>query len=110
MARLGKVLVLLTISTLLSFASPSWITKDNCYEVKNRGKVIEVKTAQNADLVVINTGLQSNIRIGAICSVKTQTGKIAKILIVEASQDKSVGLLITNTEVQKGAAVYITAN
>ncbi len=110
MARLGKVFVLLILSTLLNFASPSWITKDNCYEVKNRGKVIEVKTAQNADLVIIDKGLNSNIRIGAVCSVQTQTKKIAKIVIVEASQSKSVGLLMTNTEVQKGAAVYITAN
>ncbi len=110
MAGLGKVLFLLITSTLLSFASPLWITKDNCYDVKNRGKVIEVKTAQNADLVVINTGLQSNMRIGAVCSIETQTRKIAKIVIVEASQTKSVGLLITNTEVQKGDAVYITAN
>ena len=94
----------------MSFATPNWITKDNCYKIENRGRVIEVKTGQNADLVVINTGLQSNFRVGAVCSVETETKKPAKVVIVEVTQKKSVGLLITNTEVKVGAAVYITAN
>ncbi len=110
MARLGKVLLGYLITTLISFATPNWITKDNCYKKENRGTVVEVRTAQNADLVVINTGLQSNFRVGAICSVQTETKEPAKVVIVEATRDKSVGVVITNTEIKIGAAVYITAN
>lgn len=110
MAWLGRVLLGFVLTTLMSFATPNWITKDNCYKIENRGRVIEVKTGQNADLVVINTGLQSNFRVGAVCSVETETKGPAKVVIVEATQKKSVGLLITNTEVKVGAAVYITAN
>ncbi len=94
----------------MSFATPNWITKDNCYKIENRSKVIEVRTAENADLVVINSGLQSNLRIGVLCFVEAETKEPAKVVIVEATQTKSVGLVITNTEIKTGAAVYITAN
>ena len=79
-------------------------------QAREKRFTMEVKTGQNADLVVINTGLQSNFRVGAVCSVETETKGPAKVVIVEATQKKSVGLLITNTEVKVGAAVYITAN
>ena len=111
MAWLGKVLFVLILSIHACFAeTPRWITKDNCYNLNNRGKVIEVTTAENADLIIIDTGLQSNFRIGAICSVDCPENKTAKVVIVEANQERSVGLVMTNTEIQKGAAVYITAN
>lgn len=110
MNRLGKVLLAFVFSTLISFATPSWITKDNCYKTQNRAKVIKVIAAENADLVVINSGLQSNLRIGAICSIETEMKEPAKVVIVEATQKKCVGLVITNDEIKTGAAVYITAN
>lgn len=111
MGMFGKVLSVFALTMLVSFAeAPRWITKDNCYRAENRGRVVEVVPSDSADLVVIDTGLQSNVRIGAVCSAASKTGKPGKVVIVEASESKSVGLVITNTEIAKGAEVYITAN
>ncbi len=111
MAKAGKVLFLSIFSALTCFASsPKWITKDNSFSKENMGRVVEVIPAENADLVVIDTGLRSNLRIGAVCSVDCPENKTAKVVVVEANRQKSVALVITNNEIPQGAAVYITAN
>ena len=111
MERFGKALLMFACAMSPCFAdAPRWITKDNCYKEENRGIVVEVKPSSNADLVVIDTGLQSNLRIGAVCFAQSKAKEPARVVIVEASEKRSVGLVITNTEIEKGAVVYITAN
>ena len=111
MARLGKVLFCLILSSAMGFAeSPRWITKDNCYNPENAGRVVEVIAGENADLVVIDTGLKGNMRIGAVCAATNPDRTTAKVVVVEATENESIALIITNTEIQQGAAVHITAN
>lgn len=111
MARLGKVMLLSILSASACFAwSPRWITKDNAYDVENRGTVVEVRAAENADLVIIDVGLEGNLREGAICQVLNPDKTKSQIVIVASDRGRSVGLVIAKAEVRKGAAVSITAN
>jgi|GEM_PF-6189393 len=111
MARLGKVLFISIFSTVSVFASsPRWITKDNLYSTGNRPAVLEVRPAETADLVIINTGLEGNLREGAICLAENPDKTTAKMVIVASKRGRSVGLVISETEVRTGAAVSITAN
>jgi len=111
MARFGKgMLSILALSAIgsLAFATPAdWSLKTN-YALKG-AKVVEVINEKGiADLITIDTGSQSNLRTGVLCSISRDDKQIAQAVVVESNREKSVGLVLNGQQVQSGDAVYIT--
>ena len=108
MARLGAVLFIgLSLTIKLAVANtPDWALKDS-YTAKS-ALIVEVNREGIADLVKINTGSQSNLRIGAQCMVLRDGLHIGDIVIVESGKDRSIGLALDGSEIQNGDAVRIT--
>ena len=109
MARLGKlvpsILTALVAIEGIAFAAPAdWLLKSNYSQ-----RVAKVSNQKGiADLITIDTGTQSNLRIGALCTVSRQDQNIAQAVVVEADRDRSVALVLNGSQVQAGDAVYIT--
>lgn len=108
MARFGAVVFTgILMSLKLACAdTPDWALKDS-YTAKS-AIIVEVNREGIADLVKINTGSQSNLRIGAQCMVLRDGLHIGNIVIVESGKDRSVGLALDGSEIQNGDAVRIT--
>lgn len=112
MARLGKLVpsILTALAAIegIAFAAPAdWLLKSNYSQ--RAAKVAKVSNQKGiADLITIDTGTQSNLRIGALCTVSRQDQNIAQAVVVEADRDRSVALVLNGSQVQAGDAVYIT--
>lgn len=112
MARLGKlvpsILTALVAIEGIAFAAPAdWLLKSNYSQ--RVAKVAKVSNQKGiADLITIDTGTQSNLRIGALCTVSRQDQNIAQAVVVEADRDRSVALVLNGQQIQTGDAVYIT--
>ncbi len=112
MARLGKLIpaILTAFAAFegIAFAAPAdWSLKSNYSQ--RVAKVAKVANQKGiADLITIDTGTQSNFRIGALCTVSRQDQNIAQAVVVEADRDRSVALVLNGQQIQTGDAVYIT--
>ena len=86
--------------------SPDWVLKGN---YANRiVRVSEVVRTEKADIVKVDTGLESNLRIGAVCSVRRNGENVGNIVLVDSSEGVSVGLALDGAEIRKGDSVHIT--
>ena len=107
MVNFGKVLFLTAAvaAAEICFAeSPDWVLKDG--SLGRAGRVIEV--LDGFGLIKIDTGLQGNLRRGAVCRVVGKDGSVRKVVVVEADGRKSVAMVMSDIKVEKGDAVYIT--
>ena len=107
MAKTGTVLLAALMGITISFAdTPDWALKGSY--VYKTAKVTEVNKDGIADLIKIDTGSESNLRIGAHCKILRDGLHVGDIVIVEADRNKSIGLALDGSVIQNGDAVRIT--
>lgn len=110
MTTFGKVIVFaasLIATQIVSLAeSPKWPLKTTYSTIE--AKVINVTAEGNVTLVTIDTGSQSNLRIGAVCKAYRGKESVGDIVIVEATKTKCVGIVKKDAKVLKGDTVSIT--
>lgn len=111
MAQFGKVMAIFAGSMLagLCFANtPQWTLKS---DVSSSAKVVLVKKTADADIVVLDSGTQSRLLAGMVCSVLREGNENphARIVLVDSTSDKAAGLIVEGGDVQEGDVAYIGA-
>ena len=107
MVKFGRVLFFIVVSTasgIIFAESPEWVLKTTYLNREN--KVLEVR--EDLGLVKIDTGLQSNLRRGALCRVYRDKEYIGDVVIIESEKTKSVAMITSDIKIKTGDAVYIT--
>ncbi len=110
MANLGKVLafgcaVFGIASASVFAAAPLWVLKNS--PTSKKARVESVNRESPADLLTINSGGESMLQIGAMCSIFRGNAELAKIVVIEANAGRSVAMVLSGGPVEKGDEVGI---
>ena len=108
MADFGKVMAAIASGLCVScVAGVAAEIPDAALRVRgaNAPRIVEIREAQNVRFAIINAGLNSKLRAGVQCAA----GEAEKggLIVVDASLEKCVALILDGAQPKSGDRVYI---
>ncbi len=93
-SKLASLLLcgVLAAGSTVSASVPAFV-KESLY-TPYAAKVASVESTLEADIVIIDGGLEQGIRLGMVCTVSRGLKSVGELIIIESRNDRAAGLIL----------------